>query len=416
MGKDLNGKEIGLGLRQRPDGRYEARAVVKGEQICLYNMNLQKLKKDFKEAKDAIMLNLDKQAKLITLSEWFNQWFETYKKPYLKESSAIVMYSKFNNVFCKRLGDTKLYEINNMMIQGIVNDEVKNGRAASNIREVTGVLKNCLESAKNNRLLSINPAFEVMLPKVAKSIKGIRFLTKEEQIQFLKYCETNWYYEMFYIMFFSGLRIGEVGGLSWDDVDFENECINVNHSLRNMYNKGEKILRLVAPKTPNSYRKIPFTADVGKMFLSQKNKQNRLKSELKSRWRASSELGDLVFVTTMGSPVTRYIADKETRKIVNDINLNENIVATKENRKPKIFDEVTPHSIRHSFCSRCFEAGMHPKVVQALMGHSDYSTTMNIYTHVSEMMLKNESQKIKSLFDESSFTQHEYFLPNFNFM
>ncbi|MBQ3038725.1 MAG: tyrosine-type recombinase/integrase [Clostridia bacterium] len=221
MGKDLKGKEIGLGLRQRPDGRYEARAVVKGEQICLYNMNLQKLKKDFKEAKDAIMLNLDKQAKLITLSEWFNQWFETYKKPYLKESSAIVMYSKFNNVFCKRLGYTKLYEINNMMIQSIVNDEVKNGRVASNIREVTGVLKNCLESAKNNRLLSINPAFE---------------------------------------------------------------------------------------------------------------------------------------------------------------------------------------------------AGMHPKVVQALMGHSDYSTTMNIYTHVSEMMLKNESQKIKSLFDESSFTQQEYFLPNFNFM
>lgn len=416
MGKDLKGKEIGVGFRQRADGRYEARAVIRGEAVCLYNMNLQKLKKEFREAKDAMNQNLDRQAKLITLSEWFNQWFDTYKRPYIKESSAITMKSRFDNVFCKRIGDIKLCEINNMMIQAVVNDEVRNGRAAYNIRDVAGVLKKCLESAKNNRLIFINPAYEVMLPKVEKSIKGIRFLTREEQLKFLKYCENNWYYEMFYIMFFSGLRIGEVGGLSWDDVDFEDRSINIHHSLSNIYNKGEKILRLVSPKTPNSYRKIPFTADVEKMFLSQKNKHDKLKRELRNRWRAADDLGNLVFVTTMGSPVTRYIADKETRKIVSDINMDESIEATRENRMPKVFEKVTPHSIRHSFCSRCFEAGMHPKVVQALMGHSDYSTTMNIYTHVSESMLKEESRKIMSLFDDEGITQQEYILPNLDFL
>ena len=416
MGKDLKGNELGIGIRQRADGRYEARAVIQGETICLYNMNLQKLKKEFKEKKDAINQNLDKQSKMVTLSEWFDYWFETYKKPYLKESSAIAMQSRFSNVFSKRLGDFRLCEINNMMIQGVINDEVKKGRAAYNIREVSGVLKNCLESAKNNRLILSNPAFEVMLPKVEKGNKPIRFLTREEQIKFLKYCENNWYYEMFYIMFFSGLRIGEVGALSWEDVDFDEKCINIHHSMSNIYNKGEKILRIVAPKTPNSYRKIPFTADVEKMFLSQREKQDRIRRELKNRWRTSEELGNLVFVTTMGSPVTRYIAEKETRKIVRDINMDESIKATKENRKPIIFGAVPPHSIRHSFCSRCFEAGMHPKVVQALMGHSDYSTTMNIYTHVSESMLKEESQKIVSLFEGEGITQVDCTLPNLNFL
>jgi len=413
MGKDLKGRELGVGIRQRPDKRYEARAKINGQLICLYNMSLPKLRKEFNAAKDAVKENLDQRAKTITLSEWFDIWFESYKKPFLKESSAIVMHSRFNNVF-GRLGCVPLKELTNMMIQGVVNDEMKGGRAASNIREVAGVLRNCLESARNNRMLSINPAYEVALPRVIKAgNKQHRFITREEQDTFLKYCEDNWYYEMLYTMFFSGMRIGEVGGLQWEDVDFENKCFNINRSLRIMYHKGKKIMKLVPPKTPNSYRKIPFIGDVEKVLLAQKRKTDRLKKELKKRWRMPEEIGDPVFVTTMGSPVTRYIADKENQKIVKRINCEENILAVQNNRKPVIFENATPHDLRHAFCCRCFEAGVHPKVVQALMGHADYSMTMNVYTHVSERMIKNESQKIVSLFDCDDFTQLNMFLPKF---
>ena len=240
MGKDLKGRELGVGIRQRPDGRYEARSTINGQLVCLYNMNLPKLRKEFKEAKDAVKENLDQKAKSITLMEWFDIWFESYKKPYLKESSAIVMYSRFNNVFGKRLGFFPLRELTNIMIQGVVNDETKNGRAASNLREVSGVLRNCLESARNNRMLTVNPAYEVALPQVKKSNKQHRFITRDEQHIFLKHSESNWYYEMLYIMFFSGMRIGEVGGLQWSDVDFENKCFNIKTSLRIMYHQGNK--------------------------------------------------------------------------------------------------------------------------------------------------------------------------------
>ena len=413
MGKDLKGRELGVGIRQRPDNRYEARATINGQLICLYNMNLPKLRKEFKEAKDAVKENLDQKAKTITLSEWFDIWFESYKKPYLKESSAIVMYSRFKNVF-GRLGYVPLRDLTNLMIQNVVNDEVQGGRAASNIREVAGVLRNCLESARNNRMLLINPAYEVVLPQVVKfQNKPHRFITREEQNTFLKYSNDNWYYEMLYIMFFTGMRIGEVGGLQWENVDFDNKCFNINFSLRTMYHQGNKIMKLVPPKTPNSYRKIPFIGEVEKMLISQKRKTDRLKKELKRRWRMPEEIGDPVFVTTMGSPVTRYIADKETTKIVKRINCEENILAVEKNRKPIIFETVTPHDLRHAFCCRCFESGVHPKVVQALMGHADYAMTMNVYTHVSERTIRAESQKVISLFDEKDFTQLDVFLPKF---
>jgi integrase len=90
----------------------------------------------------------------------------------------------------------------------------------------------------------------------------------------------------------------------------------------------------------------------------------------------------LVFTTTMGSPITRYIGEKEVNKIVKTINLQEAFDSVREGREPVEFEHAYPYAIRHLFCTHCFECGMKPKVVQALMGHARYSTTIDIYTHV----------------------------------
>ncbi len=114
--------------------------------------------------------------------------------------------------------------------------------------------------------------------------------------------------------------------------------------------------------------------------------------ELGDRYRCPEEY-NLVFVTSMGSPVTRYILGKEINNIVDEINLKENIEAIKENRNPIVFEKVYPHALRHTFCSRCFERGLNPKVVQKLMGHQNYSTTIDIYTHVTENAYDEEVRK-----------------------
>ena len=395
MAKGLNGKELGTGIRQREGGRYEARATINGITIDLYNIDLKQLKIDFEEAKKQARMSIDTKRQQITLNEWFEEWFTKYKVPTIKSTSVFAMKSKYYNTFGNLIGTKKVVDIRNIDIQEAINAMQKQGRASSSMRDALGRVRDCLESAKHNRIISENPCFEISVPWENKQVLR-RFLSVNEQNLFLQTVENNWYKEMFYIMFLTGMRIGEVGGLKWSDVDFENECIHINHSLSCNYEKGVKKMFLTTPKTHNSYRKIPFMGEAKEMFLAQKKKQDKIKRELGKRYRCEGEFADLVFVTSMGSPVLRYHAEKECKKVVKAINEAEAFDSVREQRKPIIFEDVYPHALRHTFCSRCFEKGMNPKVVQALMGHQHYSTTIEIYTHVTEQKFDEEIAKFGS--------------------
>ena len=394
MGKNLKGKELGKGIRQRKDGRYEARAVVEGINISIIKSSLKECLEEFKEAKKMASNNMDMKRVNITLNEWFEEWFEQYKKPYIKETSIYPLRSKYYNIFGNTLGDKKVAEINNIDIQSVINSMRDNGRAASSMRTALSTIRECLESAKNNRIIQVNPCFDIKVYWENKTTLR-RFLSKEEQDLFLSKSKNNgdWYYEMFYIMLHTGMRIGEVGGLKWEDVDFKNKCIHINRSLSCQYEKGKKIMRLTTPKTHNSYREIPFMGEVENMFNAQYKKQQTYKENLGDRWREEEGFENFVFTSSMGSPVTRYIAEKQINKIVKEINEEEMFNAVKENRVPTLFEKVYPHALRHTFCSRCFECNMNPKVVQKIMGHQHYSTTIDIYTHVTNEKIEDEISK-----------------------
>ena len=160
----------------------------------------------------------------------------------------------------------------------------------------------------------------------------------------------------------------------------------------NGYN-GEKKMMLVTPKTVNSIRDIPFLGEMEEILKSQKKKQDKLKAELGSRWRSKDDLKDLVFTTGMGSPCVRYVVEKEIKKALKRMTEKEGILAIKEEREPREIRDFHPHSLRHTFATRCFENKMEPKVVQRLMGHSSISITLNIYTHVLDNKMEEEIKK-----------------------
>jgi integrase len=395
MPKDLKGRELPKGIYQRKDGRYEARALINGIRIQLYNFNLKELKVEFEKRKEEAKQGVDKKLSNITLDEWFEEWFTRYKVPKIKETSITPMKTKYRANFGRLIGNMKVAEIRNMDIQDVINTMQREGRATSSMRDALGRVRECLESAKNNRIISENPCFDITVPW-ENVTKERRFLSQEEQNRFLQQVQSNWYKEMFYIMFLTGMRIGEVGGLKWEDVDFKNKCININRSLSCQYESGVKTVRLTAPKTHNSYRKIPFMGEAEEMFLSQKKKQDKIKKELGKRYRSDGEFSDLVFVTSMGSPVFRHHAEKEVKKVVKAINEQEAFDSVREQREPHYFEDLYPHAIRHTFCSRCFQLNMNLKVVQKLMGHQHYSTTIDIYTHVMQDDIDSEVCKLES--------------------
>ena len=129
------------------------------------------------------------------------------------------------------------------------------------------------------------------------------------------------------------------------------------------------------------------------MLKRWKKKQDEYKKRLGDRWRARPELGDLVFTSTVGSPVTRYVIVHDINKVVQDINLKEISKAFREHREPVVFEHLHPHAFRHTFATRCFEKGLDPLFVQSIMGHASYSTTVS-YTHILDDLRQREVEKV----------------------
>lgn len=131
------------------------------------------------------------------------------------------------------------------------------------------------------------------------------------------------------------------------------------------------------------------------ILKEQKRKVDSLKETLEGRYRCIGEFTDLVFVTSMGSPVSRYSAEKQINILRDEMNLEEKTKASVEGRQPELLEKIGPHIIRHTFATRCFESGIDPKIVQQLLGHAHYSTTIDIYTHVLEGRMREECEKFK---------------------
>lgn len=393
MGKDLKGKDIGKGFSQRKDGRYEARATINGTKIDMYDMNLSNLRKAFEKEKARVLRNEKNIRTNVTFSEWYDEWFEKCKAPQLKTEASRKTYNrKAKNTYCSILGDKQMDAITQINIQTATNELVDKGYAERTIREALGVTKECFDIAIVNHVIDSNPCLGINI-KDANAPKEKRVLTHEEQRVFLDEVKNSYYYEAYAILLSTGMRIGEFSGLQWQDVDFENKQININRSMSTAYFDGKKIEELTTPKTSNSYRSIPFFGETEKLFLNWKKKQDIYKQKLGDRWRVKPEFGDLVFTSTMGSPVTRYVIVHDLKKVVSNINLKEIRKAYQEGREPKEMKGIYPHAFRHTFATRCFEKGLDPLVVQSIMGHANYSTTVS-YTHILDDIKQKEISKV----------------------
>lgn len=385
-------------LRRRSNGLWEARKQINGIPIRVTGFDKEQVLAEFdkkvQETENPVLISSD-----ITVNAFRNRWFNTFKVPKIKDTSVYPMTRRYQRTFGQRIGKRKLNSLTCFDIQEAINGMINDGIGITTIKDALGSLRECFESAKNNGLIAINPCFEIILPEKADS-KQRRFLTADEQKKFLETAETEygWYYPMLKIMLLTGMRISEVGGLCWSDIDFENNVIHIRRALLSQYEHGERHLRFTTTKTINSVRDIPMMADCKKMLKLQKKNQEKLKRELGKRYRSENEegLSDLVFTSSMGSAATRYNVAPIINKIVKSINLREDYESVEENRKPVHMEPVSPHALRRSFCTRCFEAGMNIKVVQKIMGHSNYAITANIYTEVMPDKMNEEIELFNS--------------------
>lgn len=269
MGNDLKGKSLGKGISQRKDGRYEARAVINGVKISLYNMNLSQIRKDFEIEKARVLRNEKSNRSNMRLDEWFNEWFPVCKEPKLKGGESTKVYlRKIKNTYIRILGKKEIEKISPFNIQEATTQLEVEGYSYRNIREALSVLRDCFDSAIMNRMILINPCKDIFIKQANIAPKEKRVLQKWEQDLFLSVAKNGVYYELYQFLLLTGLRIGELSALTWEDIDFAKKTISISKSLKTYWDEGEKIQKLSTPKSVNGYRTIPFFGNVEEILYA----------------------------------------------------------------------------------------------------------------------------------------------------
>ena len=216
----------------------------------------------------------------------------------------------------------------------------------------------------------------------------INRLKTELFMDFLKREDTQYHhwYPIFAVMINTGMRVGEVCGLRWEDLDFDDGIINVEHTLVYYNHRDEKgcYFNVHKTKTRAGTRTIPMLDEVRDAFLVEKEYQefNHLKCNV-----TIDGYTDFVFINRFGNVQHQGTLNKAIRRIIRDCN---DYQIEKAGKNPVLLPKFSCHSLRHTFTTRLVEAGVNIKVVQNVLGHADFSTTMDIYTDVTKELKKRE--------------------------
>ena len=399
---DNKGRKLPDGFLQRSDGRYQARFTFNGKRYTYYSMNLSELKAKVIQKKSEFSSGIYSDIENITLNQWFEKWMQIYKKGKLKP----ITWRNYQNYWKwyveKTIGGMRVKDIKRIQIISLYN-ELFNGElalATGTVGYINNIINGVLEQAVYNDLIHKNPVMNVM-KEIVKPVTPIReALSITEQNLFLDYIDGHKFFDkykpMFIIAFGTGMRVGELTALTWEDVDFENERINVDktlHSTRFITEDGHRYL-INSPKTKNSIRMIPMLGSVKEAFRKQKEYQESLSVKCNV---SVNGYKNFVFNTRNGKPYTADLVNIELKRIARVQNKEEKAKAALEKRNPIFLKYFSSHVMRHSFASRCYEAGMDVKAVQKIMGHARIDTTMDIYTHCSEEVASREMKRLESV-------------------
>lgn len=380
MGKDLKGKELGVGLNQRKDGVYQARYTDRwGKRKTIYGKNLRELRKQLAEA-ISDNENFTSIKDEITLDRWFVRWMDVYKSKSVRPNTKREYTHIYNKNISPYIGGRNINSLVKSDIQQLIDRAHDDGYMYERQNKIKIILSDMLQRASEDHLLINNPVSGVKL-RADKEINA-KALTVDEQNTFFDYCSNTFYDNLFNVAANTGLRPGELFALQLSDVDLENGYIDVNKTL--VYQKylddDCKTFHIEPPKTKQSCRKVPINS-ICKAYLE---KQFELKKVISGK--RPKQQNDYLFVTKFNTPLNSVIYSDAIKAVIRQINL----VRPLDNQ----FDVFSGHAFRHTFATRCFEAGVDAKVVQSYLGHASLKMTMDLYTHVTEEKSSLDIEKI----------------------
>ena len=375
-------------ITKRADGRWEGKYTVPaddGSTRCVRKSVYGKTKEEVRKKLTQIQYEIDNNLFInptkMTLGSWIDTWLNDYVKHSVKALTYDSYYSLSNNHIKPVLGDVVLTKLTTDRIQKFLNyllDE-KN-LSVKTVKNISGVLHKALEQAFIVGHIKANPCNRTQLPKAPK--KKIKPMSNENIELFLKTIKSHKFENIYYVTLFTGLREGEVLGLTWDCVDFKNNTILVNKQLKKntQYAGSTHILS----STKNGEERIIRVAPSVMLVLARHQKiQEKMADKAGCAWNNE---WNLVFTNELGGFISHATVYNNFKRIVKQLGI----------------PEMRFHDLRHTYATISLESGDDFKTVQSNLGHATASFTLDVYGHVSDGMKKKSAMNVQQFINKVS--------------
>ena len=361
-------------IRKRSDGRWEARIIIghKNDGSPMYKSAFAKTQKSALKQLHQLLdlyrdIDLTEECRM-TLGEWMDKWMDEYMIFAIRESTLDSYRAMVKNQVKPFIGNKRLASLTTADMQKFYNKIKKEGRvrehpvhgkalADSMVRSVHMMLHEALDMAVKERLLAKNPTNGTTIPKCNYPEKQI--LGDNQLETFLEAIKGQEFWgDFFYVEVMTGLRRGEICGLKWQDIDFEEDKLHVNRSVSVKRGGG---LNIGETKTETGVRCIQLPPSVAELLKNRKQ----------------TAITEWVFPNFMHpeQPINPNSAYRKLKVILKNAEL----------------PLIRFHDLRHTFATHATQGGVDPKTLAGILGHTNASFTLDTYTHVTSDMQKSAS-------------------------
>lgn len=363
-------------IRQRKDGRWEARVTVgrnpsTGKQIqkSIYGKTQAEVSKKLRELCKEVDDGIYKEPVKYTVKDWAEIWLNEYTGN-LKPLTVKQYTTYINNRIVKNMGSVKLTRLDTPIIQRFYNQLTKEGLSPVTIKNIHSILHSMLETAVEVGYMRTNPSNVCRLPKPEK--KQIKPLENADISKLLEALKGDKYESLYTVDLFTGLRQGELLGLTWDCIDFKKGTMYIYRQLQ--FNKGSYYFTSLKNGKTRTIALAPYVLNI---LRNQKAWQAECQLKSYGMWNNKD---DLVFTNELGGHLTQNYTYRHFKKIVSSIGI----------------PDARLHDLRHTFAVSSLQSGNDVKTVQEALGHHTAAFTLDVYGHVTEEMRKASADRLET--------------------
>ncbi|MCL2301390.1 MAG: site-specific integrase [Firmicutes bacterium] len=391
MSKKANGEGS---ITKRADGRFMGRYTLDGKRKTVYGKTHAEVRDKIRKIMSDVASGEYVEPNSLTVAAWLKEWLEVYALPTVKQSTYVSYEGYVRLHLTPELGSIKLVQLSTESIQRFFNRKKKT-HSPKYLRNIFNMFHAALDQAVVNRKLNRNPTFGVKLPQIPA--KEMRVLSKEEQAGLQAAVHQQPELQAFAIIFAlsTGVRLGELLAFQWKDINEQRKTIRVRRTLGRLQKvdaNGTVALRsnvadpsahsteiaIRTPKTTTSLREIPLFPELWEGLMEYQKKQ----LELIDAMSVDYDDKDYIFCTAKGKAHDPRVFEDIYKRALSDAGIA----------------DATFHSLRHTFATRALESGMDIKVLSAILGHAQASTTLNRYGHALPDHKRLSMEKMRSFY------------------